>query len=140
MTGTSAGELARWVERAACASRPDLPWIDDAHRVDADARAAMAGLCASCPVAAQCRAFADHTKANAGWWAGTHRDEHHRDLDRRRPTRARPRRRPVVSVDLLAVAVRWQPATGRRRAVRSTGARGKWEQAAITWPGQDGAA
>ncbi|MGL5863887.1 MAG: WhiB family transcriptional regulator [Phycicoccus sp.] len=138
MTGAGSDELARWVDRAACASRPDLPWIDDVHRVDADARAAMAGVCAACPVAAQCGTFADHTEANAGWWAGTHREEHCRDLDRRRP--ARPRRRPVVSVDLLAVAVRWQPATRARRPVPSTGARGRWEQAAITWPGQDGAA
>lgn len=60
----------QWMTRAACALRPDLPWTEDAHRVEDEIREVMAGICARCPVRGYCRRYANKSYASAGFWAG----------------------------------------------------------------------
>jgi hypothetical protein len=62
-----------WMTRAACATRPDLPWTRDGHLVHPDARTGMAAVCRDCPVLARCDAYAASTLASAGFWAGSFR-------------------------------------------------------------------
>lgn len=59
-----------WMTRASCARRPDLPWTEDAHRVEEEIREVMARLCARCPVRGYCRRYATKSYASAGFWAG----------------------------------------------------------------------
>ncbi|MFC3689957.1 WhiB family transcriptional regulator [Aquipuribacter hungaricus] len=56
--------------RGACTRRPDLPWTEDAHRVEDEIRAVMARVCTGCPVRERCRRYASDTFASAGFWAG----------------------------------------------------------------------
>lgn len=46
-----------WTERAACVFHVDLPWTGD-HRPPEAHRAAMAAVCAGCPVLTKCAAYA----------------------------------------------------------------------------------
>ncbi|MFD6443625.1 WhiB family transcriptional regulator [Promicromonospora sp. NPDC060204] len=60
---------------AACA-RPvnvGLPWISETPT--ASARADMASVCASCPVAAACAREVASKETTAGFWAGTDRND-----------------------------------------------------------------
>ena len=59
-----------WMTRATCARRADLPWTEDAHRVEDEIRAVMARVCTTCPVRGYCRRYATDTYASAGFWAG----------------------------------------------------------------------
>lgn len=62
-----------WMTRACCAQRLDLPWTEDAHRVDEATREAMARVCQTCPVRGDCRRYATGTYVSAGFWAGVFR-------------------------------------------------------------------
>lgn len=66
--------LCRWVDLAACAGRPDLPWVADADVVGEHDRDAMAAVCFDCPVLGACASSADALETPAGWWAGRHLD------------------------------------------------------------------
>ena len=71
LTPVTLGRLdSRWMTRAACTRRLDLPWTDDAHRVEEEIRAVMAAVCSRCPVRGYCRRYAKDTYAAAGFWAG----------------------------------------------------------------------
>lgn len=59
-----------WMTQARCAQRLDLPWTEDAHRVEEEVREVMARLCRACPVRGYCRRYAVGTYASAGFWAG----------------------------------------------------------------------
>lgn len=48
--------LTSWMPGAACASRPDLPWLDE--NAPAFMIERMATVCLGCPVLAECDAFA----------------------------------------------------------------------------------
>jgi hypothetical protein len=63
---------SRWMARAACArsENRDLPWLADEAQISDQAKMAMAGVCADCPVLDKCDAFAIATDANAAFWAG----------------------------------------------------------------------
>lgn len=59
-------------EHAACvgddmftADRPDVPNIELVR---------MRGVCAACPVFAECATYARAARPKAGFWAGAHRD------------------------------------------------------------------
>ena len=69
-----APELCRWVDSAACTTRPDLPWITDAHLVSRTERQAMSAVCLACPVRSACADTAADTSAEGGFWAGQHRE------------------------------------------------------------------
>lgn len=60
-----------WREQAVCrpgsGHDPDL-WFPDGH--DRQAIAVAQRLCATCPVIAECRAYADTTRQEHGVWAG----------------------------------------------------------------------
>lgn len=103
-------DLARWVDAAACADRPHLPWVQDAHLVTGTDRAQMAAVCAGCPVLARCQDAAVQLEATAGYWAGTPRD-----AEVLEPAQVEPVQAPVE----------WVP-------YRVT--RAGWEQAALVWP------
>lgn len=107
-------DLARWVDQAACADRPDLPWITDAEQIARADQDAMQAVCARCPVLTRCRDAADRLHASAGYWAGNHRDT----TD------------PVLVEAEAVVQVEWTSAAAGRG----------WEQAALAWPTVDGAA
>jgi hypothetical protein len=59
-----------WMTRAACVRRPELPWTEDAHRVEDEIREAMARVCRTCPVRRQCVDYSRATHASAGFWGG----------------------------------------------------------------------
>ena len=59
-----------WMTSARCARRTDLPWTEDAHRVEDEVREVMARVCRVCPVRGFCRRYASDTYAPAGFWAG----------------------------------------------------------------------
>lgn len=59
----------RWMSRAACTERLELPWTEDAHRVEAEIRDLMARVCRACPVRGYCRRYATQAHASAGFWA-----------------------------------------------------------------------
>lgn len=84
MTPMHASAVFSWMQHGRCARRPDLPWLVDRHRVDADDRATMAMLCAGCPVRATCCAFADQTKVKGGFWAGEHAEDRRERRDQER--------------------------------------------------------
>ncbi len=63
-----------WQARAACAARPELPWIAEPADLTAWDTVTMAAVCADCPVLAECAAYTTQAAPTAGWWAGTHRD------------------------------------------------------------------
>lgn len=64
----------QWMAGAACARRLDLPWTDDAHRVEDEIRDAMARVCRACLVRGCCRRYAEQACTSAGFWAGGFRD------------------------------------------------------------------
>jgi WhiB family redox-sensing transcriptional regulator len=71
----------RWMQDAACRGRGvDAFFDDDPARVDA-----ARGICADCPVRAQCLEFALADRSLTGIWAGTD------DGERRRIRRERRR-------------------------------------------------
>lgn len=65
------GALA-WQVLAACAPRADLPWT--AEQVGPWEAETMRGICAACPVLAECAAYVQTAEVSAGWWAGHDRD------------------------------------------------------------------
>jgi hypothetical protein len=130
-TGSGTGPM-RWADRAACARRPGLAWVQD--RVDLPGGvmgravvAQMAAVCAACPVLAECSARA--VTESGGYWAGAWRHE-----SAAAATEPEPESVPVV----------WVPFTrpGRRPASTPTGSGGpaRWEQSVITFGGLGGAA
>lgn len=62
-----------WMEQAACAERPGLPWTADAGTFPDVLADLMAEICAVCPVHAACDTYAADS-VTAGFWAGTSRD------------------------------------------------------------------
>ena len=71
LTPLTLGQLDHtWMTRAGCTRRPDLPWTDDAHRVEDEIRGVMARVCTGCPVRERCRRYASDAFASAGFWAG----------------------------------------------------------------------
>ena len=68
------GRAASWMDRAACANRPDLPWTLDAADVTPWQAASMRAVCDACPVLFDCLAAVDDLDVTGGWWAGNDRD------------------------------------------------------------------
>ena len=61
-----------WMDRAACATAPQLPWTT--HTTPPPrTREVMRQICAVCPVFDECDRFADASGATAGVWAGRSR-------------------------------------------------------------------
>lgn len=73
-----------WMEHAACASKPYLPWTAEPHEVSPFQHAAMSTTCEGCPVIRFCRDSANARHVDAGYWAGIPRD----NTDRREAMRA----------------------------------------------------
>jgi hypothetical protein len=73
MTGLATAGTA-WMVGAACAQRLDLPWTLDAEQVRTWDRGTMTVLCGRCHVRQACDLYADQVGADAGFWAGSHRD------------------------------------------------------------------
>lgn len=69
-TAESAGLDHQWMSQATCVRRADLPWTEDAHRVEDEVREVMARVCQRCPVRGCCRRYATDCCASAGFWAG----------------------------------------------------------------------
>ncbi len=65
---------ARWMRHAACATRPDLPWITDTALSTRAQVRAMTRVCAGCPVRNHCAAYATETGITGGFWASRDRD------------------------------------------------------------------
>ncbi|MDN5893285.1 MAG: WhiB family transcriptional regulator [Nocardioides sp.] len=69
-----------WMTNAACAAHPDLPWTtdtDELRRVPEVVVSLMLDTCETCPVRAECDAYAVEQEMTGGWWAGVDRS---RDL------------------------------------------------------------
>ena len=64
-----------WMVDAACAepAHDGLPWLADADQVTSKHAAALAWVCAACPVQAHCAAYAANTSVTGGFWSGTDR-------------------------------------------------------------------
>ena len=64
-----------WMTDAACAEpvHGGLPWLADADQVTSKHTAAMAGVCARCPVQVLCATYAANTSVTGGFWSGTDR-------------------------------------------------------------------
>jgi hypothetical protein len=62
-----------WMAEAVCRTpdSSDLPWTGD--EITREERKSMAGVCADCPVLAQCGEFAKRASVSAGFWAGRDR-------------------------------------------------------------------
>ncbi|WP_082156472.1 WhiB family transcriptional regulator [Cellulomonas sp. A375-1] len=90
-TGAVAGRYSEpWQARAACAS-PDVDgelfFIPSEERPGADRRDRIEtakSICRTCPVRAECLAYAQTTRQNAGIWGGLDEDER-AELRRQRP-------------------------------------------------------
>jgi WhiB family transcriptional regulator, redox-sensing transcriptional regulator len=65
-----------WWAEAACRGRPDLNWFPD--RGQAPAAAAAKAICAGCPSAAPCLAFAIEEHIDIGVWGGMSASERRR--------------------------------------------------------------
>lgn len=63
---------------AACAKRPELPWIAEPQDTLGYPRRVMARVCATCPVLPECDQFASRSTVTAGFWAGRSRNERER--------------------------------------------------------------
>jgi hypothetical protein len=63
-----------WMRSSACAAPAVavLPWTTDREHVDPADKLAMEATCGSCPVLADCAAYAK--AVSGGFWAGKHRD------------------------------------------------------------------
>ena len=64
-----------WMQAAACADRPRLPWLNDAEDVQPWNRLVMAAICDACPVRARCTSFVTDAEVTGGFWAGAHRED-----------------------------------------------------------------
>lgn len=64
-----------WMADAACAqpAHGGLPWLADTDKVTNKHTAAMAGVCAGCPVLRVCAAYAASTGVTGGFWSGQDR-------------------------------------------------------------------
>ena len=64
-----------WMADAACAlpAHSGLPWLADADQVTSKHAAAMAWVCAGCPVQVLCAVYAANTSVTGGFWSGTDR-------------------------------------------------------------------
>ncbi|WP_425412299.1 WhiB family transcriptional regulator [Luteipulveratus mongoliensis] len=62
------------MDGAACTTRPDLPWTDDAADVSPWDALSIRETCATCPVRLACAAHAYARGVTGGWWAGADRD------------------------------------------------------------------
>ncbi|WP_286958652.1 hypothetical protein [Arsenicicoccus sp. UBA7492] len=65
-----------WMRGAACAARPELPWLTDTTNLSAWDAETMRTVCDSCPVLLDCLAAVDDLDVTGGWWAGQDRDPH----------------------------------------------------------------
>jgi len=80
----------RWRDRAACRdSDPNLFFPVGSTGAALEEVAAAKALCRTCPVRAECLAFALETNQEAGVWGGTSEEER-RELRRSRRTVLRP--------------------------------------------------
>ena len=61
-----------WMKKASCARTPHLGWLRDPERVGYAEEAAMATVCARCPVLAACEAYVQAEEITGGFWAGHH--------------------------------------------------------------------
>jgi hypothetical protein len=61
---------SRWMAKASCVGHTALPWTENLSHVPEVLIDIMHDLCASCPVRAECAAFAVEVGITAGWWAG----------------------------------------------------------------------
>ncbi len=61
-------DLSSWRDAAACARRPDVDFFVSPE--DAPGVERATAVCASCPVAAECLAFAIETNQPDGIWGG----------------------------------------------------------------------
>lgn len=68
-----------WMADAFCAHFPSLPWISEPEDRSPAAESAMAVVCLSCPVLAECRAYAGSPGITSGFWAGEDRTPVDRD-------------------------------------------------------------
>ena len=59
-----------WMQQAACADSPELPWIEEHKQTRGYPRRVMAGICAQCPVLTECDQYASTSTVQAGFWAG----------------------------------------------------------------------
>lgn len=68
---------SEWMRDAACLGVPELPWTTDTDDLDRRGPAVlaevMADTCATCPVRADCAAYADANDICGGFWAGSDR-------------------------------------------------------------------
>lgn len=64
-----------WMVDAACtqAAHGGLPWLADADQVTNKHAAAMAWVCAGCPVQALCATYAANASVTGGFWSGSDR-------------------------------------------------------------------
>ena len=99
-----------WMADAACAKpvHGGLPWLADADQVTNKHAAAMAWVCAGCPVQALCATYAANASVTGGFWSGTDRLPSGWLTD--------------TAHDVQAVA--WVPRSSRRGQL--------WEQGALT--------
>ena len=70
----SGSKVWAWLDSAACADEPDLPWTADAAAVSAADFVAMGAVCETCPVLGSCRVAVSEWDVTAGWWAGSNRE------------------------------------------------------------------
>lgn len=59
-----------WRSSALCLVFHDLPWIAEPGARTPATEAAMAQVCAACPVQTTCAAYIDEHHITAGFWAG----------------------------------------------------------------------
>ncbi len=69
--------VTAWMTGAACATRPDLPWLADDAPTDVIQR--MATVCRGCPAMVACDAFVNtlagtELSVDGGFWAGKYRN------------------------------------------------------------------
>jgi hypothetical protein len=75
---------SRWMADAACARFPALPWTTTpGTALPRGTTERMREICAGCPVLEDCSTFVDLAEVNAGWWAGSSRNN--RGKGRTRP-------------------------------------------------------
>ncbi|MDN5767857.1 MAG: WhiB family transcriptional regulator [Humibacillus sp.] len=77
VTVTVKWAVTAWMTGAACATRPDLPWVADDAPTGVIQR--MAAICHGCPVMAACDAFVNtlagtELDVGGGFWAGKYRN------------------------------------------------------------------
>ena len=77
VAGTVQWAVTAWMTGAACATRPDLPWLADDAPTGVIER--MAAVCHGCPVMAACDTFVNtlvgtELDGGGGFWAGKYRN------------------------------------------------------------------